>query len=65
MFGLIEISQGIKNFLLSSKTLLENHFKLSLKNSLEKKIKFQNTILAFFQILCKHFCKGSILQNNL
>jgi hypothetical protein len=65
MFGLIEISQGIKNFLLSSKTLLENHFKLSLKNSLEKKIKFQNTILAFFQILCKHSCKGSILQNNL
>jgi hypothetical protein len=36
----------------------------SLKNLIEK-IRIQNTTIAFVQILCKHTCKGNILQNDL
>jgi hypothetical protein len=49
------------------KALVEKPFQTfyyPLKNSFEE-IEFQNTIIAFIQILYKHTCKGNILQNDL
>jgi hypothetical protein len=64
MFVLIEISQGVKNFLIYLKTLLEKKpfqtFYYSLKDSFEK-IRFQNTILYPMQA----YLQRKYLQNVL
>jgi hypothetical protein len=63
----LKIHKKLKLFDLSSGLIRKSpsNFLLVLEEIIFEEKIFKNIIFELFQILCKHFCKGNVLQNDL